>query len=818
MPKEKSTQTAKASVMPPAVEEPPVQEVVVEQSPTQPPTVAQPKKGSSKKKTLFILGCGCLFLILIALFIAGGIYFWKFLKKADKISPELQITFPTADEWYSTSSDKLTIEGLVVDESGVDKMSWTTDQNRSGTVEISEEAWSAGDIPLIEGDNKITVKAEDKKGNASEVSLNVVYNSSVLFYDLELSQDYLYQDDSAVNVRVRAGVETKEAEVNKVELYQLNEQKNQKLGEMLDNGMVENGDDIPGDSVYSGIQAFSAKESDSIELRVGVKTKEGETTYYSGIIQIKVLEKLSSEEFSAILDTNKDIDTKFAEIKKSKSGSDAAKALAEYVSTKEKIETSGISDDGYGVWWKFKDSGILVAAENNPEGTRGGETKGEEFSEITNPMGEVSDIVSSTVKFGSTAVTAAEQAKKNELEIKNTKAIYLGPYLHDFGNTDDYYDGWKTIKEAKCPKCQVTEKKDAEVTVEDFKTLSNYGLIVVVSHGDTMFKGAFGTNQGQVITYTYQQIGVTDYLKYLPDLLLNRLAMGVNGKLVVLPSFIKAYNGTFPNSLVYMGTCRSTYNFTMASAYLSKGAKAYVGFSEYVNSQYAKDVFGIAIKAFLNSNKSILDSFKEAVAAKGAQDKSAPPAKFHLRGWNQLKMGGKEIQNAGFEEGLTGWQAEGDARTISALASLKPKEGKKMAIISTGLGSVSDSNSALVQNICAKEGKATLKFQFNVVSEEPMEYVGSAYDDNFVANVYINDKLTNIVQRSINNSNWSKIGGINFAGGDDTTYMTGWADISKDLGKITKDDTIKIEFRVSDKGDSIYDTAALIDDVSLEFK
>jgi len=38
-----------------------------------------------------------------------------------------------------------------------------------------------------------------------------------------------------------------------------------------------------------------------------------------------------------------------------------------------------------------------------------------------------------------------------------------------------------------------------------------------------------------------------------------------------------------------------------------------------------------------------------------------------------------------------------------------------------------------------------------------------------------------------------------------------------DLGEIKKDDKVQIEFRVGDKGDSIYDTAALIDDVRLEF-
>lgn len=815
MPKAKTVPVTKPATPPPPKEEPPTVKEPV--SPVATVTPETPKK----KKPFWLIGCGCL-LVIIAVIIGGAIYVWKFMGKSDKTPPELQITFPTSDDWYETNSEKLSMEGLAVDTSGVKNITWTTDQNKNGTGTLSGEAWNIQDIPLSSGDNKITVTAEDNKGNKTETSLNVVCNLGVLFYDLELSQDYVYKDGPAVDITVRAGVEVTKDDISQVTLFKLDGEKKQKLVEMIDNGVVANGDDIPGDGIFSAVQSFSAKQNEPIQLRIGVKTKMKDTTNYSGVLQIKVLEEMSAEQFSAILGVNNDINQEFTEIKKSKSGKQAAEALATYVAGKQEIESSGVSEDGYGIWWKFKESGILSAMENSPEGTRGEEEEKQETpisnQEETGEVQGAADVVSSTVKFSSSAMTAVVAAEEKELEVKNTKAIYLGPYLHDFANSDDYYVGWKTIKETKCPTCETTEIKDAKVTVEDFKTLSNYGLIVVVSHGDSLFKGAFGSNQGQVVTYTYQEIGAADYLTYLPDLLLNRLAIGVNGKLIILPSFIKAYNGTFPNSLVYMGTCRSTYNFTMASAYLSKGAKGYFGFSEYVDSQYATDVFGVAIKDFLTSDKKASEAFSNATAAEGTQDNNTPPAKFQYRGWNELTMGGKKIQNAGFEEGITGWQTEGDARTISSLASLNPTEGNKMAIISTGLGSVSDSNTALIQNICSKEGKATLKFKYNFVSEEPMEYVGSSYDDSFVANVYINDKVTNLVQKSINNASWSKIDGINFAGGDETTYTTGWADFSQDLGKITKDDTIKIEFRVSDKGDSIYDSAALIDSVSLEFK
>ena len=139
-----------------------------------------------------------------------------------------------------------------------------------------------------------------------------------------------------------------------------------------------------------------------------------------------------------------------------------------------------------------------------------------------------------------------------------------------------------------------------------------------------------------------------------------------------------------------------------------------------------------------------------------------------------------------------------------------------MAIISTGLGSVSDSISHVGQTLCTKEGKLTVSFKYEFVSEEPMEYYGSAYDDYFSATIYINDSPTSLAYRSINNSSWSVIGGINFAGGDSTTYHTGWATVSKEMGDVKQGDIVKLILKVGDKGDSIYDSAALIDDVKIE--
>jgi hypothetical protein len=777
-----------------------------------------PEKEPAGKKVSFfknLLAKKGLLLIGIAAAIAvigGGVYYFL-IREVDNAPPSINLTSPTADDWYATTESSITIEGLAVDNNEVESVAWETDKGESGTATISENSWSAADISLSQGDNKITITATDKKGNSASVELNVVYNTGILFYELTLNQDYIYKDESAEKITARAGVEaTSEGTVEEVALYTIVNGEKEQLEIMLDNGKVANGDDIPSDNIYSIIYSFSSDSLDPIQLRVGAVLGGSSEVSYSGIITISVLEKPSAQELSKTLDTNDAINQKFEELKESETPEKAASALVDWLTEREDIETAGTSPDGLSVWWEYKKTGILGGIFQAPEGTKGHRwvNTGQE------EQGAVQGITRTKVpiKFG---VGQPAYASVGSPEVKSTKAIYLGPYYSDFGNGDDYHHAWQTILDSKCPECQTTEKQDADVTVEDFKTLSNYGLVVISSHGDTWFEGAFGTDEGKVVTLTSQVINSSNFLSYLADLLLQRLAIDArDNTLVVLPSFIKRYNGAFPNSLVYLSTCRSSYNFSMASAYLSKGAKAFFGYSEYVKVSYAAAAGKTMMESFLAQGKTAGESWIDSVNANGANDGSNPPAYFDIWGHTNLKMGGKDLQNGGFEEKLLGWGSAGDARVITALAGLTPREGKRMAIISTGLGSVYDSNSYLSQTICSKEGTLTISFKYDFVSEEPMEYVGSVYDDALTVTATINGTPTTLVSRTINNSSWSKVSGINFAGGDATTYHTGWATISKDLGEVEPNDIITLEFRVKDKGDSIYDSAALIDSVALE--
>lgn len=183
------------------------------------------------------------------------------------------------------------------------------------------------------------------------------------------------------------------------------------------------------------------------------------------------------------------------------------------------------------------------------------------------------------------------------------------------------------------------------------------------------------------------------------------------------------------------------------------------------------------------------------------------------------------IRNGDFENTseLAYWRYAGDAKVLNNLGEFKPQQGEFMAFISTGIGSSevdylsSQEGSTLSQTFLVPDNANTLSFTYNVLSEEPMEYVGSAFDDKFFAELYDSSgKMINQVAfEAVNTSKWLTTSGIDFDGGDNTTFHTGWKTVKGDISQYAGK-TLTIKFTVFDVGDSAYDTGVLVDDVKID--
>ncbi|MNI87984.1 hypothetical protein D3C73_1452370 [compost metagenome] len=82
------------------------------------------------------------------------------------------------------------------------------------------------------------------------------------------------------------------------------------------------------------------------------------------------------------------------------------------------------------------------------------------------------------------------------------------------------------------------------------------------------------------------------------------------------------------------------------------------------------------------------------------------------------------------------------------------------------------------------------------------------------------DEAVTIAGESINESTeyWieeNKVD-IDFYGGDHTAYMTNWKHVEFDVSQFAGKGPIVLRFHVWDQGDSVYDTAILIDNLLLK--
>jgi len=81
----------------------------------------------------------------------------------DVTAPNLTITNPSTTS-VSTQRSTITIIGTSQDNGGVAEVSWSNSTGPSG-IATGTTNWSTGEIPLLVGDNRITIRAKDAAGN-----------------------------------------------------------------------------------------------------------------------------------------------------------------------------------------------------------------------------------------------------------------------------------------------------------------------------------------------------------------------------------------------------------------------------------------------------------------------------------------------------------------------------------------------------------------------------------------------------------------------------------------------------------------------------
>lgn len=582
----------------------------------------------------------------------------------------------------------------------------------------------------------------------------------------------------------------------------------QQVASLKDDGNAEAGDYLKGDGIYHGKFTVTPVENGKSYYQAVYNSQKSEiiTTY-----NVPELTDSSLDAASAQADTAKSVyDNAIA------GGSDpqgAQAAVQAMLANESNILQYGKADDNYGSWWVTSE-GIVVV--HDPL-TEGGDVRGS--------SNRIAARVQAQQLRGRTPLLPRNEPALNyktlhlssataDKRVGSGDALLLEVYSFG-GNENSHIESALTNYGMN-----VTAVSEGNVTLDNFKQLSKYGVLSVVSHGASYF-GTLKSILFGLITWWDEEWGQlnvggwptistplvkTNVMK--ADIAAGRLAVSSSGKVSILPAFILHYNNNLPDSIVWMGICQGAYNDNLGNAFTVRGASAFFSFSDSVQSPFAQN-HGEGLFDHLTQDKTA-----GTYAGIGQNDGDSNPAELRLIGDGNIKLIDPALlKNGDFESGtLNSWNPAGDVRVIQKLQALNAPQGTYMATLTTGVGAESDSTSTLNQKIKPSTEKHLLKFQYDFVSEEPLEWVNSSYDDRFELVV---DGTNTTLLENVNNAEWKLLGGDYFQGGDETTYHTGWKERTIDLSNYIGS-LVEIKFIVSDVGDSIYDSAALIDNIRLE--
>jgi hypothetical protein len=88
----------------------------------------------------------------------------------DRTGPSLQIQSPAG--LYSTSAASVSVAGTARDSSGVREVTWSSTGGGAG-IAVGTATWRIESVPLLVGDNTITITAMDEAGNTSRRKIQV---------------------------------------------------------------------------------------------------------------------------------------------------------------------------------------------------------------------------------------------------------------------------------------------------------------------------------------------------------------------------------------------------------------------------------------------------------------------------------------------------------------------------------------------------------------------------------------------------------------------------------------------------------------------
>lgn len=575
------------------------------------------------------------------------------------------------------------------------------------------------------------------------------------------------------------------------------------LATMYDDGDYENhGDDLENDGVFSCVVTVD----NAVEAQLSFYAEDGANKSSDFIID--VYEDISDESIDEMIAVNNALET-FSESDEYKNLTfeervDAIKNLLKQLSetgTEEYPHSLIVSSS-----ITFDKNSNLYSFMYNCKITGFFEVINEEYSET---VGMASSLSNENDKS-----TELDESTNNENNsYLGTAKIIYDLNVYDRKNSNFSYSLFKSYaekwsKEGLNTTITADHSDGSDTTsIEELKNLSSYDYVVIAAHG--------ADNNNNPLIAVSDPGNNENYKRYKKDLRSGRI-VPYGESFCVVHSFFERYyeENELNDTLFFFYSCdifgeNDIIGYNMYDSLHSVGAETVVGFCNELHAGYGNDmltdftqqmIYGHTTgEAFNYANTKNKSNYTEIPVIAGNINKS----------WANAT-----VKNGDFESNDSSpryWNYSGDVRILDSLGSYV--HDNNLLFMSTGIGSKSDYNSSQVSQVFhIPENATTLTFSYNFISEEPMEWVGDEYDDEFLTNIYAGTSTGTVLRESTNTSTWHRTNITNFYGGDNTMYETQWKTVTIDVEQYAGK-AIKLEFNVNNVGDNTYNSAVLIDNV-----
>jgi hypothetical protein len=786
----------------------------------------------------------------------------------------VRVTEPAGDGAATVSSGTVRLTGHLF--GNATGLQWQLGL-QSGAI-APGRVWQSGPIALSEGDNRITVTATDGVAVASDTVI-ITFNSNWRFGAAPRLTPQVGWVGETATVFVEVAIEAQNTPTSGPLQFISVDADGGFLateGALADDGrLVETGDEIAGDQVYTRRLEIDCSTEGPRFFRVRVPASTGRPAE-SQVVRYDCLRRVTRAACDASMAMLRAARERLA-------SGEAVEVVLEGLRGEAQVAEVGQAPGGSrAVWVRFA-NGLLGAVLDPTDGYRAGP--------VVAVAGQMVGVLTSN----------------NVAPIGSLRAVF-GTALEASVGSDEVRWLAERLGPTTCPPVAPVGPV-GDVGLATLRVANGAGIVALATHGETLFGGmareaveARGWrhvgHQEALLTSTpvvceslseapvacvatpldptggcagggrcivTETIATADGAagrgtcsdQVQADMVRGRVVLSTDGYLV-LPAFFQDVGARqrWAGGVFHAGACRSMWNGSLAATLLSVGVGTVTGFSDRVGHAYAtaagEGLFGRLLAG------ETLD------VGAPAPEEDAFGARLRVVGATRAALGGGALLNGDFGSGsLSGWEARGDGRVVGRFGEATPVTGKFMGLLSTGLGYTVGTGS-IEQTVCIPEGARTLGFFWRLYSEEFREWCGdSAFEDSFeiratdtsgetisLATIQIDDLCgygdgacadcpapvsCDAACFGADGCTWNDVsqaceGAFNcscgkYFNGLETSdvqfdqggvWRTAWRENTVDVSRLAGRGPVTLRFGVRDSGDSLFDSAVLLDALRID--